>query len=526
MKWLVGVARTGSDSAREEEETSRRRLRSGFGSFATPSVEDLVRVPPSEWPAELTKGAPVPPDVCMCVPGSDGMRDQFMIDFERWAFLNHGAFGASLRCVLKHAQAWREKQEEQPLRFFDRQLLPELVRTIHRMASFMQAQPTDMVFVPNATSALNTVLQSMARRFTPRDSILTLDIAYGSVKKMVDHVAQRTGATHVSLRVPLPLSSPADILDLVRNHLSQCAADQLPTLAVFDHITSNTALQLPLTELAELVAQHSPGTRVLVDGAHGLVQAHVDMSELQAAGVHYYAANCHKWMCSAKSVGVLWAGRDEDKAAIEPMIISHGHGQGFTSDFVWDGCRDYAPTLSLCTALDFWDVQGVGRMRAYSRGLLADAAAFLRDAWGTGGIVASKDPASHLALHGCMALVALPAHKDVSHAALAATRRHVLDGSTGTGDGGDEGHEGGRGDGAVDGGRDQSTDKPSQQQQQQQQQEGAGPRVQNWLYSNGIEVPVKTINGELYVRISAHIYNRIEDYRPLADIINALPDRK
>jgi len=35
-------------------------------------------------------------------------------------------------------------------------------------------------------------------------------------------------------------------------------------------------------------------------------------------------------------------------------------------------------------------------------------------------------------------------------------------------------------------------------------------------YDYGIEVPVKPINGRLYVRISAHVYNRMEDFESLS----------
>ena len=35
-------------------------------------------------------------------------------------------------------------------------------------------------------------------------------------------------------------------------------------------------------------------------------------------------------------------------------------------------------------------------------------------------------------------------------------------------------------------------------------------------YDHGVEVPVKCVNGSLHVRISAHLYNRLDDYERLA----------
>jgi selenocysteine lyase/cysteine desulfurase len=47
--------------------------------------------------------------------------------------------------------------------------------------------------------------------------------------------------------------------------------------------------------------------------------------------------------------------------------------------------------------------------------------------------------------------------------------------------------------------------------------------LQDLLHSmHGIEVPIKTIQGSLYVRISAHIYNTLEEYAKLGDAIQQM----
>lgn len=44
--------------------------------------------------------------------------------------------------------------------------------------------------------------------------------------------------------------------------------------------------------------------------------------------------------------------------------------------------------------------------------------------------------------------------------------------------------------------------------------------IQNFLYfKHRIECPIKAIQGQLYVRISAHIYNKLDDYRLLANVV-------
>jgi selenocysteine lyase/cysteine desulfurase len=49
--------------------------------------------------------------------------------------------------------------------------------------------------------------------------------------------------------------------------------------------------------------------------------------------------------------------------------------------------------------------------------------------------------------------------------------------------------------------------------------------VQNLLFHRyNIEVPIKEVQGELYVRISAHIYNELEEYEKLGDAILELTE--
>lgn len=77
----------------------------------------------------------------------------------------------------------------------------------------------------------------------------------------------------------------------------------------------------------------APGVQVLVDAAHGLGQQEVHVAALQA---DYVTGNCHKWLCGPRGSAVLWAAA-RHHARLRPLVVSHGHGHGFTSDFIWDG---------------------------------------------------------------------------------------------------------------------------------------------------------------------------------------------
>lgn len=67
---------------------------------------------------------------------------------------------------------------------------------------------------------------------------------------------------------------------------------------------------------------------------------------------------------------------------MRPLIVSHGYGSGFVSEFIWDGCRDYAPLLAVSAALRAWRQLGPDAVRSFQAHLLAQAVGVLAQAWG------------------------------------------------------------------------------------------------------------------------------------------------
>jgi len=191
-----------------------------------------------------------------------------------------------------------------------------------------------------------------------------------------------------------PHRDPGVVVSVVEATLPQGAA-----LAVFDAVTSNSAVALPLEQLIAVCRRR--GVPVLIDGAHALGQLPLDISALAP---DYLVANCHKWLGGARGSALLWVARGK-QAGVRPLIVSHGSGAGFLSDFIWDGCRDYAPLLSLSTALAWWRAVGPERARAYMTALLVDAVALLTQRWGTEAIA----PRAMLAAMACVELPAATA---------------------------------------------------------------------------------------------------------------------
>lgn len=253
----------------------------------------------------------------------------FLLDAS-WTFINHGAFGATLRPMLSVRNSWSERMEAQPLRFLDREVLPLLVQVTREMALFVGCAPTDLTLHTNATTALNVLFKSFA--FSPVDKVLRLNLAYGAVKKMVAD----TGATVVEVDIALPLRSRKQLLDAVVAVLDAPEHKGQWKLAVFDHIASNSAIVHPIEELTRIC--HARGVPILIDGAHSL--GSVPLS-LTASGVDYFVSNCHKWLCNPKGAAIMFVAPKWQRS-IKPLIISHGTGAGFSSDFICKFAEDIA----------------------------------------------------------------------------------------------------------------------------------------------------------------------------------------
>ena len=262
------------------------------------------------------------------------------------AFLNHGSFGATPRPVLAAQQAWRDRMEQEPVRFFSRDLEPALDRARAALGAFVGADPDDLAFVPNATAGTNTILRSL--RLSPGDELLTTDHAYNAAKNAMEYVAERDGATVVIAPVAFPGTSPASVTEAVL-----AAVTPRTRLAVIDHVTSATALIFPIGELvAELTAR---GIETLIDGAHAPGQVALDVP---ATGATYYTANLHKWVCAPKGSGFIWVRRDRQDA-IRPLAISHGANSPrpgrsrFRAEFDWTGTADPSAYLAVVDAIAF-----------------------------------------------------------------------------------------------------------------------------------------------------------------------------
>ena len=257
--------------------------------------------------------------------------------------LNHGSFGACPREVLAVQTRWRERMEANPMRFFVRELEGELDEARRTVAGFLGVDAAALAFVPNATAGVNAVLRSLPLK--AGDELLTTDHTYNAVRAAMEYVAAGAGARVVVASVPFPLRDAASVVERVL-----AAAGPRTRLAVLDHVTSPTALVLPIATLVSEL--HRRGIDTLVDGAHAPGMLPLAISEIGAA---YYTGNLHKWVCAPKGAAFLHV--REDRRHVRPLSISHGANSPredrsrYLLEFDWTGTFDPSPWLAAPEAL-------------------------------------------------------------------------------------------------------------------------------------------------------------------------------
>lgn len=313
-------------------------------------------------------------------------------------YLNHGTVGAVPKRVLAAQAAICAEIERQPARFLLRELadveqvpmrMPPRMRTAaFALAEFLHADARDLAFVDNATTGCNAVLRSFP--FEPGDEILVTDHGYGAVTNAARYVASRFGGRVSVATLPFPGTTPASALAAIEHALTERTR-----MVVVDHVTSGSALILPIAEIAALCRER--GVVTLVDGAHAPGMLELD---IPALGVDFYTGNLHKWALSPRSCAILWAAR-ERQADLHPTVISWGYGLGMSAEFDLLGTRDPSPWLAAPEGVAFMHELGLDAMRDWNHQLAYGTAQAFTKRWGT------SIPAPE-SMYGSMVTIPLP----------------------------------------------------------------------------------------------------------------------
>lgn len=294
------------------------------------------------------------------------MRDLFILR-DDVVFLNHGSFGACPRAVFAEYQRWQLELERQPVEFLARRVRGLMRDAREALGRYVGADAEDLVFVPNATTAVNIVARSLPLR--TGDEVVVTDHEYGAVDRTWRFVCAESGATLVRAAIAVPVRTAGEIVESVWS-----AVTPRTRAICLSHITSPTALILPVGEIVRRARE--AGIISIVDGAHAPGQIPVD---LRALGADFYTANCNKWLCAPKGSGFLYA-RRERQAQLRPLVVSWGTESSetvtpsaFINELEYQGTRDPAPFLAVPAAIAFQRAHDWDAVRETAHALAARA---------------------------------------------------------------------------------------------------------------------------------------------------------
>lgn len=282
----------------------------------------------------------------MTTISAEELRKEHLLD-PNIIFLNQGSFGATPKPVFDEYVKWNLEVERQPVEFLGRRL-PALLKTSREaLGAYLNADPDNLVYVDNATWAINVIARSYA--LNPGDEILTTDHEYGACDMTWEWLARKQGAKMVRQPIPLPVTTHADFVETF------WAGVTPRTKVIFmSHITSPTALIFPVAEICRRARE--AGILTVIDGAHAPSQLDLDM---EAIGADVYTGNLHKWLTTPRGCAFMHV-RPEHHAWIESLIVSWGWGStGVISESTlvlrneWQGTRDHSAFLSVPAAIQF-----------------------------------------------------------------------------------------------------------------------------------------------------------------------------
>ena len=214
-------------------------------------------------------------------------------------YFNYGGQGPLPTPSLEAIQAsWRRIQELGP---FTTDVWPfigaEVSSTRRRLAELCGVAPHRLALSENVTSGC--VLPLWGLPFVAGDRLLISDCEHPGVVAACVELARREDLVIDTLPVQQlrgdQPSTDAGVMDALEQGLTPRTR-----LVVLSHLLWNTGQIMPITAVAERLAQHPQSPYLLVDAAQSFGQIPVQQA---AAAADIYAFTGHKWACGPEGLG-------------------------------------------------------------------------------------------------------------------------------------------------------------------------------------------------------------------------------
>jgi isopenicillin-N epimerase len=374
------------------------------------------------------------------------------------AYLNHGSYGAVPISVQDVQNTFIDRANSNPNHWFRFELPQLMIEARHIAAYWFGVAPEHFAFVPNASLGVVTAVQALVDDATSRNQRTHL------VATSLGYGGVLYGMQHIATRS----NATYAVADLVYPHdvTAEVISSRIRALLPNNGEPIVVVLDHITSETGVLFPVDEIITSLRATHSHArfvIDAAHSAGMLEQPLPRHYdvWIGNLHKWLCAPRPAAALLCGSPEIRALMKPLAPSWGFEDGFPTSFEWQGTSDYSAYLSVPAAIAFQEQWTYSQRDNHNRTVADGAAALLRKAWSTPEHLGSTVEAPWLRM------VQLP------------------------------------------------LDQPL-----------AKPQIDSLVERAGLELNTEcmcmTVRGKSYVRLSAHMYNEIDQYENLIGITRLL----
>ncbi|KAI1740907.1 putative aminotransferase family protein [Xylaria scruposa] len=312
------------------------------------------------------------------VPFGRAMREAHFSFSKDYTPLNHGSYGTHPKSVRALHAALQAEVEEAPDRFIKLEWPGRLREARAAAAGLLGCAETDeLVFVPNATTGIDTVLKNI--RFQPGDVVLIYEVVYEAVRGGLAWLEETFDVRVEVVPSCFPLSDD-EIVDAAVGAARRVNAsgNERVRLAIVDTVASLPGFRLPFERLVP--ALKAEGALVIVDGAHGIGHVEIDLKKLDP---DFFVTNLHKWLFVPRALAGLYVPRRHQDLIRTSLPTSHRfrkrgdeeNGDAFVELFDFTATMDTTNYLTVTAAIAFRNevCGGEAAINAYCRALARES---------------------------------------------------------------------------------------------------------------------------------------------------------
>ncbi|KAI4694104.1 uncharacterized protein J4E84_002684 [Alternaria hordeiaustralica] len=285
--------------------------------------------------------------------------------------LNHGSFGTIPRSVRDTMRAFQDECEGRPDPFIRYRYPVILDEAREDMAKLLNTPSSTLVFVPNASTGVNTVLRNIV--FQPGEHILIFSTIYGACEKTVSYVTETTPAESVKIAYTFPVEDDWLLTEFEKKVKEVESKGGKVRIAVFDTVVSAPGVRMPFERLTQKCKEL--GVMSCIDGAHGVGHLNIDLGALDP---DFFVSNCHKWLHVPRGCAIFHVAHRNQDIIRSTLPTSHGFTpkgekvdspmpksafvspdkSPFVSNFEFVGTIDNSPYLCVPAALKWRESLG------------------------------------------------------------------------------------------------------------------------------------------------------------------------